>query len=72
MILRMFMNAVIVILLHFQQLAVLLITRQVIGNLKESALPYLIENLRLAKICVDVFGALSPSKSELFALFLYL
>ncbi|KAH9645675.1 hypothetical protein HF086_005324 [Spodoptera exigua] len=44
------------------QLAVLLITRQVIGNLKESALPYLIENLRLAKICVDVFGAISPSK----------
>ncbi|XP_063834027.1 anoctamin-8-like [Ostrinia nubilalis] len=45
-----------------EQLAVLLITRQVIGNLKESALPYLIENLRLAKICIDVFGALSPSK----------
>ncbi|XP_052758038.1 LOW QUALITY PROTEIN: anoctamin-8-like [Galleria mellonella] len=45
-----------------EQLAVLLITRQVIGNLKESALPYLIENLRLAKICVDVFGAISPSK----------
>ncbi|XP_048487184.1 anoctamin-8-like [Plutella xylostella] len=45
-----------------EQLAVLLITRQIIGNLKESALPYLIENLRLAKICVDVFGALSPSK----------
>ncbi|XP_053620466.1 anoctamin-8-like isoform X2 [Plodia interpunctella] len=45
-----------------EQLAVLLITRQVIGNLKESALPYLIENLRLAKICVEVFGALSPSK----------
>ncbi|CAB3226043.1 unnamed protein product [Arctia plantaginis] len=45
-----------------EQLAVLLITRQVIGNLKESALPYVIENLRLAKICVDVFGAISPSK----------
>ncbi|XP_013147664.1 PREDICTED: anoctamin-8-like [Papilio polytes] len=45
-----------------EQLAVLLITRQIIGNLKESALPYLIENLRLAKICVDVFGAISPSK----------
>ncbi|XP_049881261.1 anoctamin-8-like isoform X1 [Pectinophora gossypiella] len=45
-----------------EQLAVLLITRQIIGNLKESALPYLIENLRLAKICQDVFGALSPSK----------
>ncbi|KAG6459260.1 hypothetical protein O3G_MSEX011282 [Manduca sexta] len=46
-----------------EQLAVLLITRQVIGNLKESALPYLIENLRLAKMCVDVFGALSPTKA---------
>ncbi|CAH0403409.1 unnamed protein product [Chilo suppressalis] len=46
-----------------EQLAVLLITRQLIGNLKESALPYLIENLRLAKICVDVFGAISPSKA---------
>ncbi|XP_063393949.1 anoctamin-8 isoform X3 [Cydia fagiglandana] len=46
-----------------EQLAVLLITRQIIGNLKESALPYLIENLRLAKICVDVFGALSPTKT---------
>ncbi|CAG4995127.1 unnamed protein product [Parnassius apollo] len=45
-----------------EQLAVLLITRQIISNLKESALPYLIENLRLAKICVDVFGAMSPSK----------
>ncbi|CAH0714916.1 unnamed protein product, partial [Brenthis ino] len=45
-----------------EQLAVLLITRQIIGNLKESALPYLIENLRLAKICFDVFGAMSPSK----------
>ncbi|XP_039765784.1 anoctamin-8-like isoform X1 [Pararge aegeria] len=45
-----------------EQLAVLLITRQIIGNLKESALPYLIENLRLAKMCFDVFGAISPSK----------
>ncbi|CAK1547788.1 unnamed protein product [Leptosia nina] len=47
-----------------EQLAVLLITRQIIGNLKESALPYLIENLRLAKICFDVFGALSPTKVQ--------
>ncbi|XP_069356059.1 anoctamin-10-like isoform X4 [Maniola hyperantus] len=45
-----------------EQLAVLLITRQIIRNVKESALPYLIENLRLAKICFDVFGAISPSK----------
>jgi len=45
----------------FQQLAALLIARQVIGNLKESALPYLLEQLRLAKLSFDLFGALSPS-----------
>lgn len=45
-----------------EQLAVLLITRQVIGNLKESVLPYMIEHLRLAKICMQMFGAMTPSK----------
>lgn len=44
-----------------QQLAALLIARQVIGNLKESALPYILEQLRLAKLSFDLFGALSPS-----------
>jgi anoctamin-8 len=44
-----------------QQLAALLIARQVIGNIKESALPYLLEQLRLAKLSFDMFGALSPS-----------
>lgn len=42
-------------------MAVLLITRQIIQNIKESALPYLIEQFRLAKLSFDVFGALTPS-----------
>jgi anoctamin-8 len=33
----------------------------VIGNIKESALPYFLEQLRLAKLSFDMFGALSPS-----------
>lgn len=45
----------------FQQLAALLIARQVIGNLKESALPYILEQMRLAKLSFDLFGALSPT-----------
>lgn len=44
-----------------EQLAALLIARQVIGNLKESALPYILEQIRLAKLSFDLFGALSPS-----------
>ncbi|XP_019880243.2 anoctamin-8 isoform X2 [Aethina tumida] len=43
-----------------EQLAALLISRQVIGNLKESALPYMLEHLRLAKMSFDLWGALSP------------
>lgn len=42
-------------------MAALLIARQVIGNLKESAFPYILEQLRLAKLSFDLFGALSPS-----------
>ena len=41
-----------------------MITRQVIGNIKESALPYLLEQIRLAKLSFDLFGALSPSDSK--------
>jgi anoctamin-8 len=48
----------------WQQLAALLIARQVIGNVKESALPYLLEQLRLAKMSFDLFGALSPSEAK--------
>lgn len=48
----------------FQQLAALLIARQVIGNLKESALPYFMEQVRLAKMSFEMFGALSPSEAQ--------
>ncbi|XP_014238165.1 anoctamin-8 isoform X3 [Trichogramma pretiosum] len=47
-----------------EQLAALLIARQVIGNLKESAVPYLIEQLRLARLSFEMFGALSPSEAR--------
>ena len=47
-----------------QQLAALLIARQVISNLKESAIPYLIEQLRLARLSFELFGALSPSEAR--------
>lgn len=30
-------------------------------NIKESALPYLLEQIRFAKISFDLFGALTPS-----------
>merc|ERR1719232_1545059 len=42
-------------------LAALLITRQVVGNVKESLLPYAKKQLKLAKMSFDLFGALSPS-----------
>ncbi|XP_074035844.1 anoctamin 8 white walker isoform X2 [Leptinotarsa decemlineata] len=48
-----------------EQLAALLISRQVIGNLKESALPYLLEHMRLAKMSFDMWGALSPVGNKL-------
>lgn len=41
----------------------LLISRQVIGNLKESALPYMLEHLKFAKMSFDLWGALSPTTS---------
>ncbi|XP_034940351.1 anoctamin-8 isoform X2 [Chelonus insularis] len=47
-----------------EQLAALLIARQVISNLKESAIPYLIEQLRLARLSFELFGALSPSEAR--------
>ncbi|XP_060518982.1 anoctamin-8-like isoform X3 [Cylas formicarius] len=47
-----------------EQLAALLISRQVIGNLKESALPYMLEHLRFAKMSFDLWGALSPVGSK--------
>ncbi|XP_026468140.1 anoctamin-8 [Ctenocephalides felis] len=49
-----------------EQLAGLLIARQVIGNFRESAWPYLMEQWRLAKLSFKIWGALSPTaeKSE--------
>ncbi|XP_059479643.1 anoctamin-8 isoform X1 [Neocloeon triangulifer] len=47
-----------------EQLAALLIARQVIGNIKECALPYLLEQFRLAKLSFELFGALSPSEEN--------
>ncbi|XP_063905068.1 anoctamin-8 isoform X4 [Zophobas morio] len=47
-----------------EQLAALLISRQVIGNLKESALPYMLEHMRLAKMSFDLWGALSPQSTN--------
>lgn len=44
-----------------QLLATLLITRQVVGNIKESLVPYVKKQLRLAKLSFDVYGALSPT-----------
>lgn len=45
-------------------LAALLITRQVVGNLKESLLPYATKHLKMAKMSFDLFGALSPTDGE--------
>ncbi|KAK4884573.1 hypothetical protein RN001_000844 [Aquatica leii] len=44
-----------------EQLAALLISRQVIGNLKESAWPYMLEHMRLAKMSFDLWGVLTPT-----------
>ncbi|KAF2360317.1 Anoctamin [Trinorchestia longiramus] len=45
-----------------EQLAALLLVRQIVGNIKESCVPYFMEQLRLAKLSFDLFGALSPSQ----------
>ncbi|XP_050083683.1 anoctamin-8 isoform X1 [Anopheles aquasalis] len=45
-----------------EQLAGLLISRQIIGNLRESAWPYLVEQWRLAKLSFKMWGALSPTQ----------
>ncbi|KAL9924394.1 anoctamin 8 white walker isoform 3-T4 [Glossina fuscipes fuscipes] len=46
-----------------EQLAGLLISRQIIGNLRESAIPYFVEQWRLAKLSFTMWGALSPTQS---------
>merc|ERR1712013_847954 len=45
-------------------LAALLITRQVVGNIKESLIPYAKKQIKLAKMSFDLFGALSPTSTE--------
>lgn len=45
-----------------QQLAGLLISRQIIGNLRESAIPYVLEQWKLAKLSFNMWGALSPTQ----------
>lgn len=47
-----------------EQLAGLLISRQIIGNLRESALPYAIEQWKLAKLSFNLWGALSPTQES--------
>lgn len=48
----------------FQQLAGLLISRQIIGNLRESVWPYVVEQWRLATLSFKMYGALSPSQAR--------
>lgn len=47
-----------------EQLAGLLISRQIIGNIRESAYPYFMEQLKLAKLSFSMWGALSPTQEE--------
>ncbi|XP_064100858.1 anoctamin-8-like [Macrobrachium nipponense] len=47
-----------------EQLAALLVTKQLTGNFKESVLPYLQKRLQLAKLSFKLFGALAPSGAE--------
>lgn len=48
-----------------EQLAGLLISRQIIGNLRESAYPYFMEQWRLANLSYGLWGALSPTQEKL-------
>lgn len=50
------------ILISLKQLAGLLISRQIIGNLRESAWPYFMEQWRMAMISFKLWGAMSPTK----------
>ncbi|KAM7354217.1 anoctamin 8 white walker isoform 12-T15 [Cochliomyia hominivorax] len=47
-----------------EQLAGLLISRQIIGNLRESAIPYFLEQWKLAKLSFNMWGALSPTQDN--------
>jgi len=50
-----------------QQLATLLITRQVIGNLKEAVLPYVVEKAKLMWMGVRIAESMSPDSLKQFA-----
>jgi len=47
-----------------QQLAALLITRQVIGNFREAVLPYIIEKVKLMWIGVRIVESMSPDSLQ--------
>ena len=40
----------------------MLITRQVMGNIKESLIPYVKKNIKMAQLSYDRYGALSPTE----------
>jgi len=50
-----------------QQLAALLITRQVIGNFKEAVLPYIVEKVKLMWIGVRIAESMNPDSLQQFA-----
>ncbi|XP_037079887.1 anoctamin-8-like [Pollicipes pollicipes] len=47
-----------------KQLGTLLIIRQVVGNIKESLIPFLKGQMKLAQMSFAMFGAVSPSMEE--------
>lgn len=50
--------------LNFQQLATQMITRQVLGNLREALLPYILWKMKLVKVGYDITGRMSPTTLE--------
>ena len=44
----------------FQQLATLMITRQVIGNIREALVPYVLWKMKLMKVGYNITGHMSP------------
>jgi len=47
-----------------QQLATQMITRQVLGNLREALLPYILWKMKLVKVGYDITGRMSPTTLE--------
>ena len=50
--------------MDLQQLAALLITRQLIGNFKEAVLPYIVEKVKLMWIGVRIAESMSPDSLQ--------